>query len=143
LLAVASALRLLKMKTLALRTLVRSGVSEVAQVRKLFSSLPFSFLLTCWQRGGVRKIEMYSARGFACFCELREALLAFVSWEKLLLLPCFYFLSAELIWSLICVWYSVGCLCRHLGSGHGQVGDLKTLKLCDVVIGLDLLAMLS
>jgi hypothetical protein len=27
--------------------------------------------------------------------------------------------------------------------GYGQVGDLKTLKLCDAVIGLDVLVMLS
>jgi hypothetical protein len=29
------------------------------------------------------------------------------------------------------------------GFGYEQVGDLKTLKLCDVVIGLDVFAMLS
>jgi hypothetical protein len=30
-----------------------------------------------------------------------------------------------------------------VGCGHGQVlGDLKTFKICDVVIGLELLAML-
>jgi hypothetical protein len=64
---------------------------------------------------------------------------AFVSWSCL----AFIFLSAKLIWSVICMWYSVGCLCWKLRLGYGQVGDLKTLKLCDVVIGLDLLAMLS
>jgi hypothetical protein len=47
LLAAASAPHLMKMKTLALRTPVRSGVSEAAQVQKLFSSLLLSFLLTC------------------------------------------------------------------------------------------------
>jgi hypothetical protein len=31
----------------------------------------------------------------------------------------------------------VGCLCWQLGSGYGHVGDFRTLKLCDVVIGLD------
>jgi hypothetical protein len=51
LLAVASTLHLMKMKTLAPRIPVRSGVSEAAQVQKLLSSLPTSFFVNMLTKG--------------------------------------------------------------------------------------------
>jgi hypothetical protein len=37
--------------------------------------------------------------------------LAFVSWEKLLLLPCFNSINwTHFIWFVICVWYSISWL---------------------------------
>jgi hypothetical protein len=92
---------LMKMKTLAPRVPVRSGVIEAAQVQKPFSSLPTSILLNCWQRGR-RKIEMYS--------ELRALLL----WLERSCCCCFAFI----LWRLNYFFYLVcnmcgtyGCLC--------------------------------
>jgi hypothetical protein len=58
-------------------------------------------------------------------------------------LLCFYQLNSVYLFYNIYGTLLVGCLCWQLGFGYGQVGDLKTLKLCDVVIGLDVLVMLS
>jgi hypothetical protein len=58
--------------------------------------------------------------------------------------PCFKFLQLN-SFSLVCNICGTlgGCLCWQFGPGYGQVGDPKTLKLFDVVIGLDVLALLS
>jgi hypothetical protein len=59
-------------------------------------------------------------------------------------MPCFaYQLNSFYLVCNICGTLLVGCLCWQLGFGYGQVGDFKTLKLYDAVIGLDVFTMLS
>jgi hypothetical protein len=58
--------------------------------------------------------------------------------------PCFKFyqLNSFSLVCNICGTLSVVAYVGKFGLGYGQVGDLKTLNLCDAVIGLDVLALL-
>jgi hypothetical protein len=60
-------------------------------------------------------------------------------------LPCFKFLQLNSFSPVcnICGTLLVVAYVGKFGVGYGQVGDLKTLKLCAVVIGLDVLALIS